>query len=68
MLKSQRKNNQLLWLLYIATHTTQRNNSQQGKGINVNELTLDQHGTKEGTNMEKYRELEVMLQDINIVQ
>jgi hypothetical protein len=68
MLKSQIKKNPSLRLLSIATHTTQRNNSHQGKGMSINKPTIDQHGTREETNMEEHGGLKEMCGHIRVEQ
>ena len=68
MLKSQRKKNRWLRLSYIATRTTQGNNSYQGKGMDVNKLTMDQYGTKKETNMEAHGRLKAMHGDTRVAR
>jgi hypothetical protein len=68
MLKSQRKKNQYLRLFYIATCTTQRNNNHQGMGMGVEKNTMDQHGTREATNMEALGGIKVMHGDVKSTQ
>jgi hypothetical protein len=50
MLKSPSQKNQELRLLYIAIHTTWRNNNHQGKSMGINKLIMDQHGTQKASN------------------
>jgi hypothetical protein len=68
LLNRKIKKNQWLRLLYITTPTTQRNNNHQGKGMNDNKLTMDQHGTRNATSMEAHGGLKAMHGDVRITQ
>jgi len=68
VLKSPRKKNQYLRLMYITIHTSWRNNNHQGKGTSVSKIIMDQYGTRTSTNTKAHKGLKVVHGDMKVAQ
>jgi hypothetical protein len=51
--------------MYITTHPTQRNKNHEGKGESIKKLTMDQLGTRKGTNMDAHGGLKQCMEILN---